>query len=62
MSAQDLTVLVNLAERCRKTGNINFDEFTIVGDAVKRAVAEIERLSTKTEPSTPAKREAKKES
>lgn len=61
MEVQDLTVLINLADRCRKNGAISFDEFSIVEKAIKSAVAEVERLNKQSQEKA-AKKETKKES
>lgn len=49
MTVQDLNVLVNLAERARKAGLINFDEFAVVSEAVKNAVTQIANNTSKPE-------------
>ncbi len=59
MNVQDLNVLINLAERARQAGLIKFEEFTIVGDAIKNAVSFLNEMAApaKTEevPMKPSK-------
>lgn len=64
MSIQDLNVLVNLAERARQAGLIKFDEFEIVGTAIKNAITVIkteqEKAEQVSESSTPEESAPKK--
>ena len=56
MNQQTLTVLIHLAERCRATGQIKFDEFDVVSAAIEDASSYLNELQQpKLESSKPAK-------
>lgn len=52
MKSQDLTVLVNLAERARQAGLIKFEEFAVVAEAVKNAAIQLNAFAAAEQSST----------